>query len=208
MYALRNEKEYAMNNAVASVEKEGYIISENEKSLLSVLNDQKLKSISRVGTMVSLGFGDLVKNKVVQKTEEGNFITKEVFVPQYALHIDCSFRIKCGNSIMMSQRDMFCPNSEMIKSANFNEDEFEWDIIGNNSFDEKAQKHFVDTGLDFTIKKININSCGDLKILLSNDFSIEVFVDSSEKEECWRFFEVGNADGTHLVVSGDVLYEE
>lgn len=111
---------------------------------LSVLNDQKLKSISRVGTMVSLGFGNLVKNKVAQKTEEGKFITKEVFVPQYALHIDCSFRINYGNSIMMSQRDMFCPNSEMIKSANFNDDEFE----------------------------------------------------------------VGNADCTHLVVSGDGLYEE
>lgn len=175
---------------------------------LSVLNDQKLKSISRAGTMVSLGFGNLVKNKVVQKTEEGKFITKEVFVPQYALHIDCSFRINCGNSIMMSQRDMFCPNSEMIKSANFNDDEFEWDVVGNNSFDEKAQKHFIDTSLDFIVTKININSCGDLKILLTNDFSIEIFVDSSENEECWRFFEVGNADCTHLVVSGDGLYEE
>ena len=44
MYALRNEKEYALNNAVASVEMEGYIISENEKSLcLDVLNGKLTK---------------------------------------------------------------------------------------------------------------------------------------------------------------------
>ena len=92
---------------------------------LSVLNDQKLKSVSRAGTMVSLGFGDFVESTVAQKTEEGKFIIKEVLVPQYALHIDCSFRINCGKSIMISQRDIFCPCSKMISSADFSEDEFE-----------------------------------------------------------------------------------
>lgn len=37
MYALRNEKEYAMNNAVASVEKEGYIISKMAKAYCQYL---------------------------------------------------------------------------------------------------------------------------------------------------------------------------
>lgn len=39
-----NEKEYALNNAIASLEIEGYSISENEKSLcLSVLNGELKK---------------------------------------------------------------------------------------------------------------------------------------------------------------------
>ena len=42
--SLMNEKEYALNNAVASVEMEGYIVSEYEKSLcLDVLNGKLTK---------------------------------------------------------------------------------------------------------------------------------------------------------------------
>ena len=92
---------------------------------LSVLNDKMLRSVSRAGTMVSFGFGDLVESTVAQKTDDGKIITKKANVPQYALHIDCSFRINCGDKIMMSQRDIFCPSSEIM--AEYDEDEFEWD---------------------------------------------------------------------------------
>lgn len=173
---------------------------------LSVLNDKMLRSVSRAGTMVSFGFGDLVESTVAQKTDDGKIITKKANVPQYALHIDCSFRINCGDKIMMSQRDIFCPSSEIM--AEYDEDEFEWDIVGNNRFDEESQNHFVDTTMDFFVKKITISDVGDLTISLTNDFSIDIFVDSSENEECWRFFEAGNTNNSHLVVTGDGFYEE
>ena len=107
---------------------------------------------------------------------------------------------------MMSQRDIFCPSSEIM--AEYDEDEFEWDIVGNNRFDEESQNHFVDTTMDFFVKKITISDVGDLTISLTNDFSIDIFVDSSENEECWRFFEAGNTNNSHLVVTGDGFYEE
>lgn len=44
MYRLENEKEYALNNAVASVEMEGYVLSDDEKKLcLDVLNGKLTK---------------------------------------------------------------------------------------------------------------------------------------------------------------------
>lgn len=175
---------------------------------ISVLNNQKLSHISRAGSMINLGFGEFVKNKIAYKTEDGTFATKEVLAPKYAIHIDCAFRITCGNEILLSKCDIFNPNSALIKDSNFVEEEFNWDVIGNNSFDEKSKTHFVDTDLDFVIKKVTINRLGDLTILLSNDFCLEVFIDSSENEECWRFFEVGNADDAHLVVTGRGFYDE
>ncbi len=175
---------------------------------VSVLNNKMLRSVSRAGTMISFGFGDLVESTVAQKTDDGKIITKKADVPQYALHIDCSFRINCGDKIMMSQRDIFCPSSEKMASSEYNEDEFEWDLVGNNRFDEESRNHFVDTTMNFFVKKITISDVGDLTISLTNDFSIDVFVDSSENEECWRFFEIGNADNSHLVVTGEGVYEE
>lgn len=175
---------------------------------ISVLNGQKLSYVSRAGTMINLGFGELVKNKVAYKTEEGKFATKEVLTSRYALHLDCTFRVTCGNEILLSKCDIFNPNSTLMKAPDFIEEEFDWDIIGNNNFDEKAKKHFIDTDLNFVIKKVTISKFGDLKILLSNDFCLEAFIDSSENEECWRFFEVGNTDNAHLVITSNGFYEE
>ena len=45
MYNTKSEKEFALNNAVASVEMEGYTVSEQEKNLcLDVLNGKLTKS--------------------------------------------------------------------------------------------------------------------------------------------------------------------
>ena len=45
MYNMTREKEFALNNAVASVEMEGYTISDQEKDLcLDVLNGKLTKS--------------------------------------------------------------------------------------------------------------------------------------------------------------------
>ena len=44
MCITENEKEYALNNAIASVEMEGYVLSDDEKKLcFDVLNDKLTK---------------------------------------------------------------------------------------------------------------------------------------------------------------------
>ena len=165
-------------------------------SRLLILTGQKLNQVSRAGTMINLGFGEFVKSKVAYKTEEGKYETREVLTPKYALHIDCSFRVTCGDKIMLSKYDIFQPSSEHKYDAD--EENFEWDINGANRFDESAKIHFSESKLKFYVKKISINKFGDLKITLSNDFYIELFIDASENEECWRFFEPGNITNTHF----------
>ncbi|MBE6913031.1 MAG: hypothetical protein E7473_10955 [Ruminococcaceae bacterium] len=89
----------------------------------------------------------------------------------------------------------------------FDEETFEWDEPGNNSFDEKSETHFLNTNLEFVVKRISAKGFGDLEISLTNDICIEIFVDTSE-EESWRFFEVGKSEEGHIVVTGKGVFEK
>lgn len=175
---------------------------------ISILNNQRLNYVHRAGTMATLGFGEIVKNKVSSKNDKGEVIAKEVYVSKYALHIDCSFRISHSNEIILTGNDIFRPNSKLAELSSKENEEFDWDMVGNNAFDEITVSYFSDIKAELTVKSISVNEFGDLSIKLSNDFCLDIFVDVSEDEECWRLFEVGNSDKKHLVVTGKGYYEE
>ena len=147
--------------------------------------------------MPSLGFGEKLKDEVEHKEKNGNLDLRGSVVSKYAVHISSFFRITHQGKIVLSTDDMFRPNSQMVDD--FDEDNFEWDVVGNNKFDEQKKKIF---DIDLFVRDVIINEVGDLKIVLSNDYCIEVFVDTNEDEECWRFFEVGNSEKPHVVITG------
>ncbi len=171
---------------------------------MSNLKGERFRQLSRGGSMASLGFGEISKAKVAYKTESGKLDLRETVASKYAVHIDGFFRITHQGKIVLSKDDMFRPNSQ-IQKDDFDEDNFEWDAEGNNKFDEQKNS-FND--IDLLVQDIIINEIGDLKIVLSNDFCIEVFIDTNEDEECWRFFEVGNSEKPHIVITGYGYCEE
>jgi len=199
-------------NKLWQILKEEYIMKKEEKNKLintiSIINTQKLNQISRAGYMLTLGFGELIKNNAAYKNEDGTFEIKKIYTPKYALHIDCPFRITCGDNILITKNDIFIANSELRKKTDFNEDNFDFDNVGDSSFDEKINKYFADSSIEFFVHKIEVNKFGDLKIFLTDNFCIEAIIDSSENEECWRFFEAGNANKPHTVVFGNGFFEE
>lgn len=84
----------------------------------------------------------------------------------------------------------------MTETENFN-----WDVKGNNLFDkwcDDFNKNFSD---NIVIKSIEINNFGDLKIKFSNSITLNVFVDTTSNDECWRFF-VWHGKERHLVITG------
>ncbi len=179
---------------------------EVNKTIIATCNliGESFCQISRGGAMASLGFGENSKSKVAYKAQSSNLNLQETVAPKYAVHIDGFFRITHQGKIILSKDDMFRPNSQMQKD-DFDEDNFEWDIAGNNKFDE--QKNFL-RDIDLSVQDVIINEIGDLKIILSNDFCIEVFIDTNEDEECWRFFEIGNSEKPHIVITGCGYYEQ
>lgn len=125
---------------------------------------------------------------------------------EYALHLQTGFRVVANENILFASADIFQPSEELESREKFDLEAFEWDIQGNNRYDEKVNL-FVDMYPDgLTVNDISINQFGDLSIWLSENIKIEVFVNMS-KEECWRFFK--RHSDKHLVITGaGIDYDE
>lgn len=80
-------------------------MNEKEQKLvldrLSVLKGQRLAQVSRAGSMIDLGFGELIKSKSACKAAGGGFEIKEILRSRYALQISCGFRFTCGDKIFL-----------------------------------------------------------------------------------------------------------
>lgn len=114
----------------------------------------------------------------------------------YALHMQTFFRFCNIEEVLITDMDKYQPISPMTETENLN-----WDVKGNNLFDkwcDDFNKNFSD---NIVIKSIEINNFGDLTIKFSNSITLNVFVDTTSNDECWRFF-VWHGKERHLVITG------
>jgi len=171
---------------------------------MNCLMGQKLQYFMRAGAMGDLGFGDYVERETHQFDENKKLIPVVDSVPRYILHIDTPFRLVCGCDIILANGDMFQPSYTKENEVDFNWSSFNWDVNGNNRFDEIVKNYFGDDPGEFTVKKIMVNKFGDLKIEFEKGFILETFTNVSGSEECWRFFEIGS-DKHDTVITGQGL---
>lgn len=106
----------------------------------------------------------------------------------YSLHLQCPWRIRKDGEILLSNMDIYEWDGE---------DEEEWDEKRKNFFDEKILKYNKWTGIE--VENVIINEVLDIKLILSDSYIFECFVDDV-RNECWRFFK--KEDSEHLVVCG------
>ncbi|MEK4487111.1 hypothetical protein MHH81_16310 [Psychrobacillus sp. FSL H8-0484] len=164
---------------------------EEIKSQVGKLVGLKLQYAGRASNLFWLGFGDIIQINRRGRTEE---------TAEYALHIQCSWRISLDNKIVVASRDFYSPSSEWDDK---NED-FEWDTLGNNRFDERIKTFMKDNG-QLTVVNIDSDEVGGLKVFLSDGYKLEAFPDSSEDDEQsehWRFFN-RKENGPHFIVTGN-----
>ena len=126
-------------------------------------------------------------------------------IGKYALHSECGMRVTCGKEILFAKSDIFIPSSELRNKEGFKRNDFDWDVLGNNYFDEMLVEYITKEPFEFTVKKIEVNKFGDLKIIFMNNFAFEYFLDRTD--ENWRFFEHSNLD-SHLVIAGNEIEPE
>jgi hypothetical protein len=161
---------------------------------LKVLKNKPLVSIGRASNMLWIGFGELI--------EVRDYRDRKVIKSTLSLHVQCSWRItnKKIKTILFAHSDIYDPNTyyESIK-------DFNWDLAGNNLFDEKSKEWF-NANAALYVEDYRINRWGDLCLLLSNDDVIEVFVDSSSNTECWRLFEYNKEEGDFIVTGRGVMF--
>ncbi|MDC7722602.1 hypothetical protein [Priestia megaterium] len=165
---------------------------EATKSKLDKLVGLNLRYAGRASNLFWLGFGEKILVTRREKKEE---------VAEYALHIQCSWRIAKGYKIVVGSRDFYSPRTGL---ENENE-HFEWDIQGNNRFDERIESLIKDINEQMIVERVESDEVGGLKIFLSQGYLLEVFPDTSEDDEYSEFWRLFNRkeDSPHFVVTGN-----
>ncbi|MCM1222695.1 MAG: hypothetical protein NC548_50385 [Lachnospiraceae bacterium] len=155
-------------------------------------------------------------NQYLKKIEKGNLVSIGraasmgwiLFVKdseEYALDLQTSFRFTLDEKVVFASADMFQPSERIKAAGNYHIDTFEWDVQGNNRYDEKVKRFMGQYSQGLFVQEVFMNQAGDLSIQLSEKVKIEVFIDASE-EECWRFFK--RHSDKHLVMSAEGILDE
>ncbi|MGI1659916.1 MAG: hypothetical protein ACRKFN_13270 [Desulfitobacterium sp.] len=165
------------------------IIEQKLKPLIGI----PLSKVGRSANVVWFCFGE----KRISKDFFGN--KREVF--QYAIHLECSWRIIKNNIIEIGSKDLYVPSKEWKGD----DENFEWDIQGNNLFDDWI--NLSNSCLPLNITNFSVDQVCGIKVFFEEDYVLEIFPNNSTDDECWRFFIPGNLD-SHLVITGKGVKEQ
>lgn len=105
----------------------------------------------------------------------------------YVLQVQAAWRIKEKNTktIAVAQMDEFMQSEENKEITIF-------------GIKIKNLKNKIENNL---VTSCSMNDYGDLKIDIGNNYILEIFIDTSEEEECWRILKM-ESDEKHYVVYG------
>lgn len=159
---------------------------------LEQLHGEKISDIGRVSNMLWLGIGDIIE--ILNR--KGELVKKSAI----SLHVQSAWKIVNSQKkeILVASSDFYSPKSTIDKE-NFDWNKFDWDVQGNNLFDQKAA-NWLNTRSPIYIEKYNINRYGDLELVFSNSEQLRIFVNSSNNTEAWRLFRFRGEK--HLVFTG------
>ncbi|MFB2348654.1 MULTISPECIES: hypothetical protein [Priestia] len=132
------------------------------RSKLDKLVGLNVRCAGRASNLFWLGFGEKILVTRRGKTEE---------VAEYALHIQCSWRIVKGNKIVVASRDFYSPRTGLDDENEY----FEWDVQGNNRFDEPIEFFIEGINEHTIVERVDSDEVGGLKIFLSQGYLVEVF---------------------------------
>jgi len=157
-----------------------------------------LWSIGRAGSLEWFAFG----------WERNNIPLKDgtvKIVSDYALHVQCAWRIRNQNTLIMASNDRFYPSGDdPYKDLS----EFDWDQQGANQLDQRVSKFLEEQGnLPLIVDSVNVEECGDITISLNKIYLLEMFINNSITNEHWRFFRPYSTD-EHFVFTKDGIQRE
>ena len=161
---------------------------------MSVLVGLPLWAVGRASDLAWFQFGS-------RKTVRG-WKGDEREVGDYALHVQCAWRITMQDKIVTGRGDIFCTPTETSEPT---APDFDWEK--GNRFDRVVRELFQDGLHQFLVQSVRVGTAGSLSIALEGDYKLELFPHDSETEEHWRFFRPYSEE-PHLVFSGKGLRTE
>lgn len=149
---------------------------EDIQKALSVLIGESLWASGRAADLQWFQFGKRRKVKTVRGGEKQ--------VGEYALHIQCPWRITHGDHIVVGSGDLYYPALEIDGP----QENFVWDVQGANRRDKRITELFQGENRQFLVKDIQADQAGRFVVVLDDDHALEVFPDDSLIDEHWRIF--------------------
>lgn len=165
-------------------------MKERIQAALTVLVGQPLWSSGRAADLEWFEFGGrrTVKDSRGEEREVGD----------YALHVQCTWRIRCGNQVVVASRDLYSPPEETDDRP----EDFNWDVQGGNRRDRRIAELFQNETRVFSVQKVEAGEVGAFTITLDQGYALDVFPDDSQSGEHWRFFKPYRGE-PHFVVTGN-----
>ena len=128
--------------------------------------------------------------------------SKIVQVGEYALHVQCAWRIARRDKVIVGNGDLYYPRDLTVEDSPPN---FDWDK-GPNRRDELFRLLFEDGRRQFVVRKIDVGSASCLQITMDDELSLDVLPNDSLTDEYWRLFKP-SSDDPHFVVSGRGIHQ-
>jgi hypothetical protein len=159
-----------------------------------VLLGKALWGWTRAGDLASFAFGE---RKEVPSSRGG---TKAV--GEFALHVQCAWRITREDRVLVGSRDLYYPADYGDENREISPD-FDWDRDPNRR-DKLLRLLFEDGGRLFVVEAVEAGTAGSLHIGLGDGYCLDVFPDDSLNDERWRLFRPGVGE-PHFVVTAHGL---
>ena len=150
-----------------------------------------LRCVGRATNMLWLQFGEMREVPAFR----GGMRT----VGQWAIHVQCAWRVCRRGQIEVAYRDYYySPEGDALDD--------DWDIPGKSRFDHLAE--ILNGVLDETspsVVSVTTDDVGGFSLSLSHDYRLDVFPGETSRDnssEHWRLFEPAS-DREHFVVPSD-----
>ncbi len=149
-----------------------------------------LWSIGRAGGLIWFAFG-VERREVLRKG-------RKKIVSEYSLHVQCPWRIRKRNKIIVGYGDRSYPSGD---DPYREYSEIEPDKIGDNQLDQRTLKFLGDHEQSpLIVRSVKADAGGSIYITFNQGYTLEVFPSSSLSTEYWRFFRPASEED-HFVVT-------
>lgn len=152
-------------------------MSEVERAL-QPLAGKRLWRCTRAASMACFDLGASRKVKA--------FVGGAKDVGEFALHVQCPWRITHEDRIVVASEDVYYPAGH--RSGDQLPAEFDWEHVSN--LRDKRLSELFERNESLIVEQMQVGSAGAVSICLSGGFVMEIFpVDANV--ESWRLFEPG-----------------
>ena len=133
------------------------------------------------------------------RTERIDRHGKAYWVGEFALHVQCPWRIVREDGVVVGSQDLYYP-AEYDPKIGVPE-EFDWNRDPTRCY-HLLSALFDNETREFIVQAIDVGSAGGVRVLLNHGLALEVFPCDSLEREHWRLFKLGSEE-KHFVVTGN-----